>query len=67
MFLFVGNCHKSVTLSRLLSDFLIPFFSTMDDQKSRGGDDDAVTRESKGPMGPVFSSLVYEEEPGNEL
>lgn len=39
----------------------------MDDQKSRGGDDDAVTRESKGPMGPVFSSLVYEEEPGNEL
>ncbi|XP_044493801.1 acyl-CoA-binding domain-containing protein 1-like isoform X2 [Mangifera indica] len=35
--------------------------------KSRGGDDDAVTRESKGPMGPVFSSLVYEEEPGNEL
>ncbi|KAJ0102344.1 hypothetical protein Patl1_05211 [Pistacia atlantica] len=35
--------------------------------KSRGGDDDALTRESKGPMGPVFSSFVYEEESGNEL
>ncbi|KAK3229633.1 hypothetical protein Dsin_001514 [Dipteronia sinensis] len=35
--------------------------------KRRGGDDDAPKTDSKGPMGPVFSSLAYEEESGNEL
>ncbi|KAL5736935.1 hypothetical protein ACOSQ2_031723 [Xanthoceras sorbifolium] len=35
--------------------------------KRRGGDDDAPRTDSKGPMGPVFSSLAYEEESGNEL
>lgn len=35
--------------------------------KSRGGDGGAPSTESKGPMGPVFSTFVNEEECGNEL
>ncbi|XVF53363.1 hypothetical protein PTKIN_Ptkin05aG0093300 [Pterospermum kingtungense] len=33
---------------------------------SKGGADNAASN-AKGPMGPVFSSFVYEEESGNEL
>ncbi|XP_022737352.1 acyl-CoA-binding domain-containing protein 1-like [Durio zibethinus] len=33
----------------------------------KGGADDAASKDAKGPMGPVFSSFVYEEESGNEL
>ncbi|EXC42459.1 Acyl-CoA-binding domain-containing protein 2 [Morus notabilis] len=35
--------------------------------KSRDGDSDAASTGSKGPMGPVFSTFVYEEESGNDL
>lgn len=35
--------------------------------KSRGGDGDAPGTGSKGPMGPVFSTFVYEEESGNDF
>ncbi|XWS48596.1 hypothetical protein CRYUN_Cryun13aG0090100 [Craigia yunnanensis] len=34
---------------------------------SKGGADNAASKDAKGPMGPVFSSFVYEEESGNEL
>ncbi|XP_038686760.1 acyl-CoA-binding domain-containing protein 1 isoform X2 [Tripterygium wilfordii] len=33
----------------------------------KAGNDGASSAEAKGPMGPVFSSFVYEEEGGNEL
>ena len=34
----------------------------------KGGDSsDAPSRDTKGPMGPVFSTFVYEEESGNDL
>lgn len=39
----------------------------MDGQKRKGGDGDAQSNDSKGPMGPVFSTHVFEEESGNEL
>ncbi|XP_062148142.1 acyl-CoA-binding domain-containing protein 1-like [Alnus glutinosa] len=35
--------------------------------KNRGGEGDALSTDNKGPMGPVFSTFVYEEESGNEL
>lgn len=35
--------------------------------KSRGGKADASSADAKGPMGPVFSTFVHEEESGNEL
>ena len=38
-----------------------------DNQKSKGGDSDAPGTGSKGPMGPVFSTFVYEEESANDL
>ncbi|KAB1205110.1 Acyl-CoA-binding domain-containing protein 2 [Morella rubra] len=34
--------------------------------KSRGGEGDALSADTRGPMGPVFSTFVYEEEAGNE-
>ncbi|XP_022723312.1 acyl-CoA-binding domain-containing protein 1-like isoform X2 [Durio zibethinus] len=34
---------------------------------TKGGADNAESKDVKGPMGPVFSSFVYEEESGNEL
>ncbi|EOY23605.1 Acyl-CoA binding protein 2 isoform 2 [Theobroma cacao] len=34
---------------------------------SKGGAENAASRDARGPMGPVFSSFVYEEESGNEL
>lgn len=37
-------------------------------QKRKGGDgSDAQSTDNRGPMGPVFSTYVYEEESGNEL
>ncbi|KAJ4726693.1 Acyl-CoA-binding domain protein [Melia azedarach] len=46
---------------------LFPTWIAGSSVKSKGGQDDALTSESKGPMGPVFSSFVYEEESGNDL
>ncbi|KAK8577542.1 hypothetical protein V6N13_027812 [Hibiscus sabdariffa] len=34
---------------------------------SKGGADSAASKDPKGPMGPVFSSFIYEEESGNDL
>lgn len=39
---------------------LLMFLSTIL-QKSKGGEGDASSAETKGPMGPVFSTFVYEE------
>ncbi|PRQ60477.1 putative FERM/acyl-CoA-binding protein, 3-helical bundle [Rosa chinensis] len=35
--------------------------------KSKGGDGSSVGNDSKGPMGPVFSTFVYEEGSGNDF
>ncbi|KAF3432792.1 hypothetical protein FNV43_RR23894 [Rhamnella rubrinervis] len=35
--------------------------------KNKGGDGDAPNNDSKGPMGPVFSTFVHEEESGNDF
>ncbi|KAJ7965316.1 Acyl-CoA-binding domain protein [Quillaja saponaria] len=34
--------------------------------KSKGGDGGGTSTDAKGPMGPVFSTFVYEEESGND-
>ncbi|XVE58338.1 hypothetical protein DITRI_Ditri04bG0162100 [Diplodiscus trichospermus] len=34
---------------------------------SKGGADNAASKDAKGPVGPVFSSFIYEEESGDEL
>ncbi|KAK9291445.1 hypothetical protein L1049_019393 [Liquidambar formosana] len=46
---------------------LYPSWASGSTNKSRGGGNDAPSSDAKGPMGPVFSSFVYEEESGTEL
>ncbi|KAJ8446232.1 hypothetical protein Cgig2_016003 [Carnegiea gigantea] len=43
---------------------LFPSLARGGDDKTKGGDHSS---ESKGPMGPVFSTFIHEEESGNEL
>ncbi|KAL5538995.1 hypothetical protein UlMin_024314 [Ulmus minor] len=45
---------------------LYPSWLAGSNLKSRGGDSDVSSSGSKGPMGPVFSSFVNEEESGND-
>ncbi|XP_031382929.1 acyl-CoA-binding domain-containing protein 1-like isoform X2 [Punica granatum] len=45
---------------------LYPTWAAGSSLRSKGGDRDASSAEAKGPMGPVFSTFVYEET-GNEL
>ncbi|KAL7214067.1 hypothetical protein ACSBR1_026478 [Camellia fascicularis] len=47
---------------------LYPTWATGSTSKIKGGESsDATSGYNKGPMGPVFSTFVYEEESGNEL
>ncbi|KAF2299301.1 hypothetical protein GH714_031416 [Hevea brasiliensis] len=46
---------------------LYPSWASGSAMKRKGGDGDAQSMDAKGPMGPVFSTYVYEEESGNEL
>ncbi|KAJ8753462.1 hypothetical protein K2173_019861 [Erythroxylum novogranatense] len=46
---------------------LYPSWASGSTVKNKGGSDDARFKDSKGPMGPVFSTFVYEEESVNEL
>ncbi|EOY23604.1 Acyl-CoA binding protein 2 isoform 1 [Theobroma cacao] len=46
---------------------LYPTWAAGSAMKSKGGAENAASRDARGPMGPVFSSFVYEEESGNEL
>lgn len=46
---------------------LYPTWAVGSAHKNKGGGNNASTSESKGPIGPVFSSFIYEEESGNEL
>uniref|UniRef100_A0A7N0TFS2 ACB domain-containing protein n=1 Tax=Kalanchoe fedtschenkoi TaxID=63787 RepID=A0A7N0TFS2_KALFE len=45
---------------------LYPTWLAGSTNKSRGMDKDSSAGDVKGPMGPVFSSFVYEEESGND-
>ncbi|KAJ1273519.1 hypothetical protein BS78_06G287000 [Paspalum vaginatum] len=45
---------------------LFPNWDTGSSAKRKGEDSAASASGSKGPMGPVFSSLMYEEDEGNE-
>ncbi|PSS32982.1 Acyl-CoA-binding domain-containing protein [Actinidia chinensis var. chinensis] len=47
---------------------LYPYWATGSTSKIKGGDSSDTPRgDNKGPMGPVFSTFIYEEESGNEL
>ncbi|KAF8380005.1 hypothetical protein HHK36_027474 [Tetracentron sinense] len=46
---------------------LYPSWAAGSTIKNKHGDSDASSSDAKGPMGPVFSTFVYEEESGNEL
>ncbi|CAI0397477.1 unnamed protein product [Linum tenue] len=46
---------------------LYPTWCSGSSGKTRVGDRDGHSSDSRGPMGPVFSTFVYEEESGNEL
>ncbi|KAK4571143.1 hypothetical protein RGQ29_029821 [Quercus rubra] len=46
---------------------LYPTWADGSTMKSKGRGGDASNTDAKGPMGPVFSTFVYEEESGNEL
>ncbi|CAL1404465.1 unnamed protein product [Linum trigynum] len=46
---------------------LYPTWDAGSSGKTRARDRDGRSSDSKGPMGPVFSTFVYEEESGNEL
>ncbi|CAI0452503.1 unnamed protein product [Linum tenue] len=46
---------------------LYPTWDAGSSGKTRVRDRDGRSSDSKGPMGPVFSTFVYEEESGNEL
>lgn len=45
---------------------LFPSWATGGADKTEGGDMERHSSDSRGPMGPVFSTLVHEEESGNE-
>ncbi|XWS38006.1 hypothetical protein CRYUN_Cryun19dG0093500 [Craigia yunnanensis] len=47
-------------------DIVTELYPTSGSAMSKGGADNAASN-AKGPMGPVFSSFVYEEESGKEL
>ncbi|EEF36122.1 acyl-CoA-binding domain-containing protein 1 [Ricinus communis] len=46
---------------------LYPSWASGSTIKRKGGGGDSQSTDAKGPMGPVFSTYVYEEESGNEL
>ncbi|GLU12048.1 hypothetical protein SLE2022_287570 [Rubroshorea leprosula] len=46
---------------------LFPTWASGAALKGKGGADNAPGKDAKGPMGPVFSSFIYEEESGNEM
>lgn len=46
---------------------LYPTWAAGSSLKSKRGQEDAASTDSKAPMGPVFSSFAYEEESGNDL
>ncbi|XP_043717468.1 acyl-CoA-binding domain-containing protein 1-like [Telopea speciosissima] len=46
---------------------LYPSWATGSTLKRKDGGNDAPGSDTKGPMGPVFSTFVYEEESGNDL
>ncbi|KAL4297467.1 hypothetical protein GQ457_12G006740 [Hibiscus cannabinus] len=46
---------------------LYPTWADGSAMKRKGGAASTASKDAKGPMGPVFSSFMYEEESGNEL
>lgn len=46
---------------------LYPTWAAGGASKEKGRSDNAPSKDARGPMGPVFSSFIHEEESGNEL